>query len=416
MDPPLHLAVERPVPAGTIRVRCKLGKKAPDRGAELGLAARPLSERDLPGGATREEPAEDRVRAAHLILLDRDGGRPEAEEHGPPTQDDELDPVGPLAAPDESPREALDHSPVDASEPARAALGRLDDRPRSESPLPRFDRPVLPLAALGLPAVKRPGHRPECTLAPMPEGDSLHRAAESMRALEGEVVAVQAPHPRAAALGIAERIDGRRLERVEAVGKNLLLTFEGGLILRSHLRMRGRWRVQPSGTRPFGTPWLVLSGGGAQAVLWNGPVLELGPRAVAQVRRLGPDIMETPPDLDGMVARFRAADRSRELGEALLDQRLVAGLGNMWRAEALWAAEVSPWISLRELPEAVLRGVLGAASAAMREGRRRRQVYRRTGLPCRRCGATIASRAQGDEARIAYWCPTCQAGTGPAGA
>jgi endonuclease VIII len=240
--------------------------------------------------------------------------------------------------------------------------------------------------------------------------------AERVRVLEGEVVAAEAPHPRAAVLGIAERIDGRRLEQVEAVGKNLILTFEGGLVLRSHLRMRGRWRVQPVGSRPFGTPWLVLRGRAAQAVLWNGPVLELGERRSARVARLGPDIMGVPPDLDTMVARFRAADQSRELGEALLDQRLVAGIGNMWKAEALWAASVSPWLRLRDVPDAGLRGALGAAAAAMQEGRRRRKVYRRAGRPCGRCGTPIASRAQGDDARTAYWCPTCQAGTGPAGA
>jgi endonuclease-8 len=250
----------------------------------------------------------------------------------------------------------------------------------------------------------------------MPEGDSLHRAAECVRALEGEVVAAEAPHPRAAALGIAERLDGHRLEHVEAVGKNLLLMFEGGLVLRSHLRMRGRWRVQPAGARPFGTPWLVLRGRESQAVLWNGPVLELGERPSRRVTRLGPDIMNAPPDLDAMLERFRAADQSRELGEALLDQRLVAGIGNRWKAEALWAAAVSPWTRLGDAPDAALLSVLEAAAAAMQGGRRRREVYRRAGLPCRRCGAPIRSRAQGDDARTVYWCPACQAGTEPAGA
>lgn len=250
----------------------------------------------------------------------------------------------------------------------------------------------------------------------MPEGDSLHRAAARVRVLEGNVIAAEAPHPRAAGLGIAERIDGLRLERVEAVGKNLLLTFEGGLVLRSHLRMRGRWRVLPAERRPFGTPWLVLRGREAQAVLWNGPVLELGPGTPARVARLGPDIMADPPDFEAMVARFRAADAAREVGEALLDQRLVAGIGNKWKAEALWSAEVSPWLSLRDVSDEALRSVLKAAASSMRAGRRRREVYRRAGLPCRRCSTLIRSRGQGDDARIAYWCPACQAGTEPAGA
>jgi endonuclease VIII len=250
----------------------------------------------------------------------------------------------------------------------------------------------------------------------MPEGDSLHRAAESVRALEGDLLAVETPHPRAAALAIAERLDGRRLERVEAVGKNLLLSFEGGLVLRSHLRMRGRWRVLPLDRRPFGTPWLVLRGRDRQAVLWHGPVLELARGSPGRLAELGPDIMLEPPDFDTMLNRFRSADQHREIGEALLDQRLVAGVGNKWKAETLFVAEVSPWARLAELDDERLRSILRLASELMREGRAPRAVYRRSGLPCRRCSLPVRSRAQGDEARIAYWCPRCQAGTGPAGA
>ena len=240
----------------------------------------------------------------------------------------------------------------------------------------------------------------------MPEGDSLRRAAERLRSLEGEVVAARAPHPRAAGLGIAERIDGRRLERVEAVGKNLLLTFEGDVVVRSHLRMRGRWRVQRVGARVVGTPWLVLRGRELEAVLWNGPVLELGKRALA---RLGPDIMDDPPDLEAMLARLRGADQRRELGDAVLDQRLVAGIGNMWKAEALFRAGVSPWAHLGELSDDDLRRVLGEAANAMRAPRSLRLAYRRAGLPCRRCGTRIEARPQGEAARTAYWCPACQA-------
>lgn len=250
----------------------------------------------------------------------------------------------------------------------------------------------------------------------MPEGDALHRIAERVRVLEGEIVAAESPHPRAASLGVAERIDGRRLDRVEAVGKNLLLTFEGGLVLRSHLRMRGRWRVLPLDRTPFGTPWLILRGRGRQAVLWNGPVLELvlgRPRALG---RLGPDIMDDPPDVAAMAERLRGTDPSREVGEALLDQTLIAGIGNKWKAEALFEAGISPWTRLDELTDPDLRSLLEAASQLMRSARRRRDVYRRAGLPCRRCSTLVQSRPQGLNARTAYWCPRCQAGTRPAGA
>jgi endonuclease-8 len=250
----------------------------------------------------------------------------------------------------------------------------------------------------------------------MPEGDALHRAAERLRVLEGEVVAVETPHPRAAVLGLAERLDGRRLERVQAVGKNLVLGFEGGLVLRSHLRMRGRWRVQAAGTEPFGTPWLVLRGRERQAVLWHGPVLELSRGRSPAVARLGPDVMADPPDLDGMLAGLRSTGRGREVGDALLDQRLVAGIGNMWKAETLHEAEVSPWRRLGDLSDDELREVLAVAARLMRGRRRPHRVYRRAGRPCGSCGTIVRSYPQGDEARTAYWCPRCQAGTSPPGA
>jgi endonuclease-8 len=242
----------------------------------------------------------------------------------------------------------------------------------------------------------------------VPEGDSLHRAAERLRVLEGEIVAAEAPHPRAALLGIAERIDGKRLERVEARGKNLLFSFEGGLVVRSHLRMTGRWFVQAAGMPVRGTPWLVLRAGDWQAVQRNGPVLELG---TAKLARLGPDVLDDPPDIDGMIERFRRADQNRELGDALLDQSLVAGIGNKWKAEALFEAEISPWTKLRTVDDDELRRVLGAASSLMRSTRRRNRVYRKPGRQCTRCGGSIRSWPQGDNARMAYWCPGCQAGT-----
>src|SRR3712207_1204853 len=201
----------------------------------------------------------------------------------------------------------------------------------------------------------------------MPEGDSLHRAARRLQVLVGETVEVESPNPRAAATGVAEQLDGRRLEAVEGVGKNLLLSFEGGLVLRSHLRMSGRWTVRPRGSVTHGRPWLVLRGEGREAVLWGGPVLELNKRAV---RRLGPDILSRPPDLDRMVANLRQRP-DRELGDALLDQRLVAGIGNMWKAEALWRAGVSPWRRVYGVGDAELRAVLEEAARMMRRSDRK---------------------------------------------
>jgi endonuclease VIII len=250
----------------------------------------------------------------------------------------------------------------------------------------------------------------------MPEGDSIHRVAQRLQPLVGEKLEVETPHPRARVSGVASRLDGRRLLGVEAVGKNLLLRFEDGLVLRSHLRMRGRWQVLerngPSTRR--GMPWLVLRGESAEAILWHGPVLELDD---THVRRLGPDILADPPDLEEMLERIRAADQSLAVGEAVLDQRLVAGIGNMWRAEALWRAQVSPWARLGELSDDDLRRILSEAAQLMRRsldsGLRQRAAYRQAGRACPRCGTPIASRGQGDANRIAYWCPGCQGGETP---
>jgi endonuclease VIII len=245
----------------------------------------------------------------------------------------------------------------------------------------------------------------------MPEGDSLHRAAQRLQVLVGRQVEVATPHPRAAVKGLAERLDGRRLESVEAVGKNLLLCFDGGLVLRSHLRMNGRWRVGARGRAASGRPWLVLRSSEHEAVLWNGAVLELV--SDARTLRLGPDILGEPPDYETMRTRLRAQPQ-REVGDALLDQRLVAGIGNLWKAEALWEARVSPWLPLGQLGEDELRAVLEAAHALMRTsvaGRRPpRHVYRRAGRPCPRCGGIVRSAPQGEHARTAYWCPGCQVG------
>jgi len=247
----------------------------------------------------------------------------------------------------------------------------------------------------------------------MPEGDSLHRAAGRLQVLTGQRIEVETPHPRAAAKGLAERLNGRTLENVEAVGKHLLLRFEGGLVLRSHLRMTGRWRVEPKGARRAGRPWLVLRGDEVEAVLWNGPVLELA-KDGGRRAHLGPDILDRPPDLDAMIERFRAEPPTRPVGDALLDQRLVAGIGNMWKAEALWEARVSPWRRLADVADIELRATLDAAARRMRAGvdgaRPLRHVYRRAGRACQRCGAVIRSYPQGEAARIAYWCPGCQRG------
>jgi endonuclease VIII len=244
----------------------------------------------------------------------------------------------------------------------------------------------------------------------VPEGDTLHRAAARLQPLVGETLEVVAVHPRAQAADVAPTLDGRRLESVEAVGKNLVFCFERGVVLRSHLRMTGKWSVRPSGTVPTGTPWLILRGSMVEGVLWGGPVLELHTRALV---RLGPDILARPPDIDGMLARMSRADPTRTFGETLLDQTLVAGIGNIWCSESLWEARLSPWISLGDVSEDDRRAALETAARLMRgavDGPEmpRRNVYKRAGRPCPRCGTPVRAHGIGDANRTAYWCPACQ--------
>jgi endonuclease VIII len=246
----------------------------------------------------------------------------------------------------------------------------------------------------------------------VPEGDTLHRAAARLQVLVGERLEVEAQHPRARAEGVAELLDGRRLDSVDAIGKNLVFHFEGGVVLRSHLRMSGRWAVRSRGAAHGGRPWLVFRGENWEGVLWAGPVLELHTRALAG---LGPDILGSPPDYTGMLRRLRGTDQRRLLGEALQDQSLVAGIGNMWMAETLWQVHLSPWLRLGDVSEPdrlrVLETAAGLMRAAVAAGRDHRpRIHSHAGRPCPRCRTVLRARGQGDDNRTAYWCPACQQG------
>ncbi len=249
----------------------------------------------------------------------------------------------------------------------------------------------------------------------MPEGDALHRTAARLRPLVGERVEAESPHPRGRATGVARAVDGRVLEGVEAVGKHLLLRFEGGVVLRSHLRMNGRWRLDRRGAARRGSPWLVLRGREWEATQWNGPVLTLEQRPLG---RLGPDLLAAETMVDDVVALLRRSDPSLLVGEALVDQRLVAGIGNRWLAEALWHGRVSPWRPLEDVSDDEVAEVLAWAQEHMRaavdERRAPVSVYGRAGRPCPRCGTPVSSRGLGDANRTAYWCSTCQPAEKPA--
>jgi endonuclease-8 len=250
------------------------------------------------------------------------------------------------------------------------------------------------------------------------EGDTILRLARRFEAtLVGETVAAAAPDPRGKAAKI-ERLDGRALERVEAHGKHLMLGF-GELSLHSHLGMSGGWHFYRPGARwrrPRSSAWAVLSGGGWEAVQFGGPTLRVMTtsrlRRDPQLIRLGPDILAVDFDSEAVIAAIQV-DPSRGLGDVLLDQRLVAGIGNIFKSEACFAVKVDPWRQVSTLSDEELRAVLGAAreqmlAAVENGGRHRFRVYKRRQGACPSCRGPISSRGQGDANRTTYWCPRCQ--------
>jgi endonuclease VIII len=257
----------------------------------------------------------------------------------------------------------------------------------------------------------------------VPEGDSIHSAARRVgAALVGKpIVAIETPQPRHSLDRWPERLHGRAVRSVDARGKHLFIRFEGDLTLHSHLRMTGHWGVYGRGERwrrSVRRAWLVLRTEQHEVVEFDGPVLELmtdsRTRFDRRLATLGPDVLDEEVDEPRIVELLRGDDQERAVGDALLDQRNVAGVGNMWKAEGCFIAGVDPWRRLRELSDGDLLAILRAVRPLMRasaDGRRppRRWVYGRAGLPCRRCATPIRARGQGDDNRTTYWCPACQA-------
>src|SRR3954449_12316340 len=186
----------------------------------------------------------------------------------------------------------------------------------------------------------------------MPEGDTIHHAANRIRpVLAGRVPdEIVTAHPRFGRDRWPERLAGRTVEAVDAPGKNLFLRFEGGLVVYSHLRMTGWWGVFETGQRWRRSPkraWLVLRAAGRDVVQFDGPVLELMTASRARFDQrlagLGPDVLAPEFDRERFLRRLREDDPTRPIGDALLDQRTVAGLGTIWRTEGCFAAALDPW-------------------------------------------------------------------------
>jgi endonuclease-8 len=252
------------------------------------------------------------------------------------------------------------------------------------------------------------------------EGDTILRAERRLTpALTGQTLTVSAPNPRGRVAGV-ERLDGRVLERIDTHGKNLLFRFSGGLVMHSHLGMNGGWQVvpheAPAWRRPLRSAWVVLDGDSHAAAQFGGPtlrVLTAGRLALdPRLQRLGPDILAPEFDLDAVLPRVQAADQSRTLGETLLDQTLVAGIGNIYKCESCFASRLSPWRRLAETDVAQRAETLSHARELMMDAvitgdRGTFLVYGHRG-PCSRCGGRVRSRGQGDANRITWWCDRCQ--------
>ncbi|HEY1237046.1 MAG TPA: zinc finger domain-containing protein, partial [Solirubrobacterales bacterium] len=184
--------------------------------------------------------------------------------------------------------------------------------------------------------------------------------------------------------------------------------------------MRGGWHVYRRGDRwrrPASQAWIALASEDAEAVNFGGSFMRIGRRGrllrEPRLVRLGPDILADDFESAAAIARMRGVNPQIELGAALLGQRLVAGIGNIFKSEDCWAAELDPHRRLDQVGDDRLGDVLAATRGLMLDavetGRQPKQVYRRAGRPCPRCGTIILSRAQGDAARTTYWCPGCQA-------
>jgi endonuclease VIII len=252
----------------------------------------------------------------------------------------------------------------------------------------------------------------------MPEGDTIAYAAHRLRPiLVGAVPELEARHGSVRRWG--ERLAGREVEGIDTYGKHLFVRFAGDLTIHSHLRMTGAWHTAPIG-RPWRRAprraWLVMRARGHEVVQFDGPVLELmtglRSRIDGRVAQLGPDILADDFDEHDYLRRLREDDPTRPIGDALLDQRIVAGLGNIWRAEACFDAAISPWRPTREVSDeqalAAVRAVRPRMADSGRGGTqmRTRHIYK---LPrCTRCGGPVQSRGMGDDNRTAYWCPRCQ--------
>jgi len=272
----------------------------------------------------------------------------------------------------------------------------------------------------------------------MPEGDTIFRAARTLnRALAGtRVTRFESVFPALTRVDEDERLAGRTIEQVSSRGKHILMTFSGGLVLRTHMRMNGSWHIYRHGEpwrRPARDMRILLETPDFVAVGFNVPVAELlRPHDLARHRELqalGPDLLSSSFDRDEVLRRM-TSHASDGIADVLLNQRVVAGIGNIFKSETLFVAGVDPFQPVAALGDVRLRHVIATAESLLRanilsreqtlstavgirttrslDPREKLWVYGRAGLPCRNCGTRILAKKTGIDARRTYWCPNCQ--------
>lgn len=266
----------------------------------------------------------------------------------------------------------------------------------------------------------------------MPEGDTIHRAARTLqKALAGQVITkFESVFPKLTRVDYEAPLAGRTIERVSAAGKHLLMHFSGDLHLRTHMRMNGSWHIY----RP-GEKWrmrrsdmrILIETGQWVAVAFNVPVAEFhDSRSLARqedLQKIGPDLIGAEFDLGEAMRRIRARPEE-EIANVILNQRVVAGIGNEYKSELLFMNGISPFARVADVSDERLTRLLETArkvmvaNVEMRSGARittfsldpsaPQYVYSRGGKPCRKCGTAVQYAKQGKDARGTYWCPRCQ--------
>lgn len=276
----------------------------------------------------------------------------------------------------------------------------------------------------------------------MPEGDTIFRAARTLnRALAGKsIVRFESVFPHLNRVHEDAPLTGRTIQGVRAAGKHVLMEFSGGLVLRTHMRMNGSWHIYRTGEkwqRQRRSMRIVIATTDFEAVGFEIPVAELiRAKDVAkhdELRKLGPDLLGDEFDAQEAARRIRECGTS-DIANVLLNQRVLAGIGNVYKSEVLFACGINPFARIATLTDSQIECLVTTARRYLRtnvtEGltamttypgfrrttnrwdpKERLWVYGRAGEPCRKCGTPIAVRAQGRDARLTYWCERCQAST-----